>query len=188
MPSVRAMLLAVLVVCCTVCLAACGDDGPGSTSTGGTTAQAERAPAPVRAEAKAQSEEEERAEQVATDFYEILGEDEAGSDPDRTTIDAAGFCELMSERARAQTVHYAEVSSGKAQQLDCESAVALLALRAKRAGGGELERAEVIGVNAEGDRATASVSFGEGAVTSIPLVKENGKWKLAATPTSNTEP
>jgi len=36
----------------------------------------------------------------------------------------------------------------------------------------------VIGVNAEGDRATGWMRFGKGSVTSMPLVREAGEWKL----------
>lgn len=85
----------------------------------------------------------------------------------------------MSEQAKAQTVRYAEVSSGIDQEWDCESAVELLVIRSKRAGGFEQNgQAEVIAVNAKGDKATATVRFGDGAVTSLPLVKEDGEWKL----------
>jgi hypothetical protein len=94
------------------------------------------------------------------------------------------ICALMSDEARRQTVDYARISAGLAGvQWSCEKAVALL-LRRTRQGGG-LKRslkAEVVSVNAEGDRATATVSFGDGPLTSVPLVKEGGEWKLAATP------
>ena len=41
--------------------------------------------------------------------------------------------------------------------------------------------AKIGAVNAEGDRATATVRFGKGApLTSIPLVKEDGEWKLGS--------
>lgn len=125
------------------------------------------------------TETEQAARQSAERFYEILATDRGGAN--RTTIDSESFCDLMSEEARAQTVHYAEVSSGLGQQWDCESAVDLLVIRSKRAGGFEgTQRAEVIGVNAEGDRATATIRFGAGQVTSVPLVREDGEWKLGA--------
>lgn len=125
--------------------------------------------------------EEQEVKQVASGFYAILGGEDAVEDPDRTTIDSAAFCELMSEQARAQAIRYARVSSGIAQDWDCETAVELLAIRGKRARGSEpAPRAKVIGVNAEGDRATATIDFGNGSVTSLPMVKEDGEWKLAA--------
>jgi hypothetical protein len=173
-------------------LTACGGGGEESTSTSAEQAQvdatAEAHSAEVKREhqqrkaAEAQTPEEQQAEETASDFYAILGEDEAEQDPNKTTIDSESFCELMSEQARQQTIHYAKVSSGIAQEWDCESAVELLVLRAKRTGGFEGSRqAEVIGVNAEGDEATATIRFGpEGAATSVPLVKEDGEWKLGA--------
>lgn len=136
-----------------------------------------------RQRAQVPSPEEQEAERTTADFYAILAEDEAVEDPDRTTIDSTSFCELMSEEARAQTIHYARVSSHIDQEWDCETAVELLTIRSKRADGFEgAQRAEVVGINAEGDRATATVRFGpKGAATSVALVKEGGEWKLAAT-------
>lgn len=134
-----------------------------------------------RKAAAAPSPDEQEAEQAVTDFYATLGGDEVPADETGAAIDSASFCELMSEEARAQTIRYAEVSSGIAQKWDCESAVDLLAARSERAGGfEEAQKAEVVGVNAEGGRATASVRFGSGPVTAIPMVKEDGQWKLAA--------
>jgi hypothetical protein len=135
-----------------------------------------------RRQSEAPSEEETEAKQAATRFYEILDAEKAPKNKNKAAIDSASFCDLMSEEAVAQTIHYAKVSSGIQQQWDCESAVDLLVIRSKRAGGfGGVRKAEVIGVNAEGDRATATVKFGGGAATSIPLVREDGEWKLAAT-------
>jgi hypothetical protein len=113
--------------------------------------------------------------------------------PARDTLEAAGsnkslttVCDLMSGKAQQQTITYAKRSAGLADvKWTCESATGLLLRRAGQAKGG-LKRslqAEVVGVNAQGDRATATVRFGKnGATTSIPLVKEDGKWKLAASP------
>jgi hypothetical protein len=132
-------------------------------------------------QAEAPTPEEQEAEQAATHFYAILGEEEAEESLDETTVDSRSFCELMSAEAVAQTVHYAKVSSGIAQKWDCESAVDLLVIRSKQADDFKgAQQAEVIGVNAVGDKATATVRFGSGPVTSIPLVKEDGEWKLAA--------
>ncbi len=113
--------------------------------------------------------------------------------PALNTLEAAGeneslttVCDLMSEKAQRQTVTYAKRSAGLADvEWTCEKAAGLLLRRAGQAKGG-LKRslqAEVVGVNADGDRATATVRFGkEGPTTSIALVKEDGKWKLAASP------
>lgn len=87
----------------------------------------------------------------------------------------------MSEEAQAQTIHYAKVSSGIEQKWDCEAAVELLVIRSKRTGAFKgAQKAEVIGVNAQGERATATIRFGNGPATALPLVKEDGEWKLAA--------
>ena len=66
----------------------------------------------------------------------------------------------------------------------CEKATGLLLRRARQSGGLKRSlRARVVGVNVEGDRATASVRFGgKGPISSVPLVKEDGEWKLAASP------
>lgn len=94
-------------------------------------------------------------------------------------------CDLMSDEAQRQTVVYAKRSSGIADvEWTCEKATALLLRRAGQAG--DLKRslrAQIVGVNVDGDRATASVRFGgKGAISTIALVKEDGEWKLAASP------
>lgn len=94
-------------------------------------------------------------------------------------------CDLMSEAAKRQTIVYAERSAGLADvDWTCEKATGLLLRRARQAGGLKRSlRAEVVGVNVEGDRATASIRFGgKGPVSSVPMVKEDGDWKLAASP------
>lgn len=136
-----------------------------------------------RKQAETPSGDEQQAKEVAAGFYEILGEDKAQGDANKAMIDSESFCDLMSAEAQEQTVEYAKRTSGVARQWDCESAVDLLALRAKRAGvAGSLAAAEVIGVNAVGDHATATIRFGNGAATAVPLVKEDGEWKLATSP------
>ena len=171
--------------------AACGDEEPGSPGAGGSAPaeQAQRSEANAEAlreyrerqEAAKPTEEEVAAQETATEFYEILGEDSGGAG--ETMIDSAAFCDLMSEASRSQTIRYARQASGEAREWDCESAIELLVLRSKQTGAfRRVRRARVIGVNAEGDRATASVRFGNGPVTTIPLVKEDSKWKLAASP------
>lgn len=98
----------------------------------------------------------------------------------------SAVCDLMSEAAKRRTIVYAERSAGLADvDWTCEKATGLLLRRAGRAGG--LERAmriTVVGVNADGDRATATVRFGgkKGRLATIPLVKEGGTWKLGAAP------
>lgn len=178
-------------------LAACGGEGespdPPARSAAAERAHADAAIRAHNAQVREEYQRRRRAEvptvaersakRTADDFYAILAADRAPKDPDRTVIDSYSFCELMSKQAVAQTVRYAKVSSGLAGEWDCESAIELLVLRAKRTGDLKtLEGAEVIGVNARGDRATATVRFGEGPATSLPMVREEGEWKLAATP------
>jgi hypothetical protein len=107
---------------------------------------------------------------------------EAAEDNDSLTT----VCDLMSEKAQQQTITYAKRSAGLADvKWTCEKATGLLLRRASQVKGAlkRTLRAEVVGVNAEGGRATATVRFGKGSTTvSIPLVKEDGKWKLGATP------
>ncbi len=99
----------------------------------------------------------------------------------RSNASLAGVCDLMSEEAKRQTIVYVKRSAGLADvEWTCESATGLLLRRARTAG--SLKRTigtEVVGVNVDGDRATASVRSGR-RITSVPLVKEDGKWKLAA--------
>jgi hypothetical protein len=111
----------------------------------------------------------------------------------REMLDAAkdnaalvSVCDLMSEKAKRQTVVYAQRSSGLAKvDWTCENATALLLRRASDAGSLKRTlRAKVIGVNAEGDRATASVRFGR-TISSVSLIKEDGVWKLAASPSGS---
>jgi hypothetical protein len=183
-------------------LGACGGGGDSSTSPAAdsaaeaSAAKQAQADAEVKAQNEAVREEQQRrqaaeaptpeeteAKETATDFYAVLDEDKAKGNPNRTTIDSASFCELMSEQAVEQTIEYAKVASGVAQEWDCEAAVELLVVRSKKAGAFESVRgAEVLGVNAEGDKATATVRFGSGPATALPMVKEDGEWKLAATP------
>lgn len=130
------------------------------------------------------TENEQEAGETVAGFYAILAADRSTA-PNRTEIDAGSFCELLSEQAQAQTIRYARASSGIRHEWDCESAVNLLVLRSKRSGAfGDVRQARVVGVNAEGERATATVQFGNGATTSIAMVREDGAWKLAATSVS----
>lgn len=112
----------------------------------------------------------------ATDTLETAGDDER----------LGSVCALLSDEAKRQTVTYAKRSAGLADVAwTCERAVGLLLRRAAQ--GGSLKRAtraRVLGVNTEGDRATATVRVGgrNGRVTTLSLVKEDGTWKLGTTP------
>jgi hypothetical protein len=103
------------------------------------------------------------------------GGDGAGTGGTGKTVDAKAVCDLMTEKAQKETADYVRVKDAT-----CEQAFNLLLQRSKNAGTlDETVRARVIGVNVEGDRATATVQFGpRGAATAVPLVKEDGEWKL----------
>jgi hypothetical protein len=194
----RLALLAVLALALGVVACGGGDDAGGdSASSGGAGEGASAAEARERneearrehrerQEAAAPSPEEREAKQTAEGFYEVLAADKGGKR--RTTIDSERFCELMSAEARRQTVDYARQASGEARQWNCEAAIELLVLRSKQTGGFKrAQQAEVIGVNAEGDRATATIRFGKGPATSVSLVKEDGEWKLGSSPAGASE-
>lgn len=191
-PSRFHLPLVLMTLALGMSLAACGGDESSSD------AAAERREAEARAEAALEarnaevareyrerraverpSEEELKAKGAAAAFYEILAREKGGAN--RATIDSEAFCDLMSEQAAAETARYVRVSSGLQQEWDCESAVDFLVIRAKRAGSfGDVRNATVIGVNARGERASASVRFGDGTVAAVALVREGGEWKLAA--------
>ena len=112
--------------------------------------------------------------------------------PAGNTLEAAegneslsSVCDLMSEEAKRQTIVYAKRSAGLADvEWTCEKATGLLLRRASQGGGLKKSlSAKIVGVNVKGDRATASVRFGgKGPISTVPLVKEDGEWKLAASP------
>jgi hypothetical protein len=169
------------------------------TTTGDTTAKEGRASAPQGTRYGGDQEQARRGGVVVGDVYEDLAkaarEGVAATDVAVTdTLEAADdsealarLCDLMSKRAQRQTVVYAERSAGLADvDWTCERATGLLLRRARQTGG--LQRAlrpTLIGVNAQGDRATATLRLRDGGPAStVSLVKEDGEWKLAATPGS----
>lgn len=159
--------------------------GAGGGAAGGSGERGGSPARPASSEPKL-TENEKAAMDNAQRFYDILSEEKG--DENKTEFDSAGFCELMSEKAREQTIEYARRSSGIDQEWNCENSVELLVLRSKRTGGFKQTRAaKVVGINVEGDRATATVRFGKGPLTSIPLVKEDGEWKLGASQSGETE-
>lgn len=142
-------------------------------------------------------EEARKGVESVDDVYEGFGEavdaGVAATDvPAGNTLEAAegiesltNVCDLMSEEAKRQTIVYAKRSAGLADvDWTCEKATGLLLRRASQTGGLKKSlRAKIVGVNVEGDRATASVRFGgKGPISTVPLVKEDGEWKLAASP------
>lgn len=146
-----------------------------------------------RKRAEAPAAEEVDAEKAAAEAYRDLGaiaklrylkgdfDVKAGLRLAERSDALQELCELMSAEAQAQTIAYAEASSGIGGDWSCEKANALLLRRANVALGGKpLGRVEVTGVNVRGERATATIQVGGQPATTVPLVKEDGEWKLAA--------
>ncbi len=210
----RPVLAAVAVALAFAGGAACGGDDDESPGSGGAATPAQTAAAPdgktegvvERADAPALSGNVAQARAGATvvdQVYESFGAAvqagvAAAGVKSRDAVAAAGgdeslakVCDLMSEQAQRQTIAYAERSAGLADvKWTCEGATGLLLWRARQAGGLERSlRAEIVGVNTQGDRATASVRFGgRRQISSIQLVKEDGEWKLGASPSGGGKP
>jgi hypothetical protein len=167
-----------------------GESGGGGVKTGSGGASSGPAFAGDVEQAKAGAES---VDDVYEGFTAAVDAGVAATDvPALNTLESADgnesltkVCDLMSEEAQRQTVVYAKRSAGLADvKWNCEKATGLLLRRAKQSGALKKSlRAEVVGVNTDGDRATASIRFGgKGAISTIPLVKEDGEWKLAASP------
>lgn len=205
----RSLRLSIVLGTVAVALAGCGDDDQSSTpaSSGATTDPAAAAKAieaakeggkpsdgpELMGDVKQARSGAKAVDEVYDEFGAAVDAGVASPDaPVRDTLDAAtddqrlaNICDLMSEQAKQQTIVYAKRSAGLGDvEWTCENATALLLRRARQTGGIKRSlRAEIVGVNVEGDRATASIRFGgKGPITAIPMVKENGSWKLAASP------
>jgi hypothetical protein len=188
---------------------ACGDsgdadDGAGSTAAApqGTSADGDsgrgdggRKAAPGGATLSGDAEEARAGAASVVDVYDDFAKAVAEGVAVGDMLEAADgstslarVCELMSERSKRQTTEYAKRSAGlSGVDWTCEKATALVLRRARR--NRMLKRSlnpKLVGVNADGDRATATVRFGrKGRVATIPLVKEDGKWKLGASPSGS---
>lgn len=140
------------------------------------------------------AEEKKAGEKTVENVYASLAAAiEVGGAPDyldvrssvRSANDLPAFhrvCDGMSEAAQRDTIEYANSSARLADvKWTCESSIALL-LRRSRQGGkaDETAKGKVLGVNIEGNRATATVVFGSGPAQSVPLVKEKGAWKIGS--------
>jgi hypothetical protein len=145
-----------------------------------------------RQAAEAPAPEEQEARQTATDAYQGLDalaklpylQSEFNVAVGLRKAERSGalaeLCDFMSEAAQQQTIEYAQQSSRLGGQWSCEKANALLIRRANVASEGKGPgKVRVIGVNAQGERATATIQVGSAPATTVPLVKEDGEWKLA---------
>lgn len=173
-----------------------GDGKGGTANEGGATESTGDGEAPGGGPTLTGDREQARtgAAAVAGVYDDLAAAVEAGIGnvevPLRDTLDDADanqglsdMCALTSERGQQQTIAYAKRASGIADVTwTCEKAMAVLVRRARHAGGlNRSLKATVVGVNANGNRATATVRFGGpgGQTSTIPLVKEDGGWKLA---------
>lgn len=170
----------------------------GGQDSGGSKQRVDRAPSsgPMllgdRAQAKAGAM---AVAEVYRDLGDVIDTGVAGGDkgvPD--TLRAADgndglkrICGAMTAQAERQTIVYVSRGAGLADVAwTCEKAMGVLMRRANRNGDlRRVTRVTVVGVNAEGKRATATVRFGgrSARLSTIPLTKEDGKWKLGSTPT-----
>lgn len=192
------MTVALAIPAVTIGALGCGGSDDEDATVGGTTATTQRAGG---AQAKNPTGEREQAKTgarfvVGTAYSHLASAVAIGvAATDVTlhdTLDAAdrnaglvGFCRSMSEGAKREAISYAKQSSGLADAgWTCPKALALL-LRRNQADG-NLNRslkAKVVSVNAEGNRATATIQFGgRGPLSTVPMVREDGDWKLAASP------
>jgi len=197
---VLALAATVLVV---ALASGCGDDDGGSDQSGGGSggssavetassegngdSAAKGGAAKTAGAAPLLAGDREQAAKAATavdDVYATVGSLDLPRGSSLVAGGGSALCDLMTEQARKEAVDYVRRSSGRAQKWTCETAVGLLVGRAQRVGKlGRTRQARVVGVNVEGDRATASVKFGKGrGITSIPLVKEEGQWKIGSSP------
>lgn len=172
--------------------AARGGGGEERSGSGSGAAQPPAA-APERYEPQPGSAEEKAYESL-TGAYEEL-DAAAGVRPSSRTghcgpkcdrrlrrVDSSAFCGLLTERARRETVRYARLVSGRSEIGTCAEAMHVVLRRVVAVAGRLPPPPTVIGVNVAGDRATASVRFGDGPITSVSLVREDGEWKLPASP------
>jgi hypothetical protein len=132
-------------------------------------------------------EEASQAANVVGRVYAAMRQMSQRGDNSLVLAGGGGICDLLSADASGQTIEYARRSSGRKAGWTCQRAVALLGRSQRTRGRRRAARAKIVGVTARGDRATASVRFGKGSVTSLPLVKEGGEWRLAAAPTAQTK-
>jgi hypothetical protein len=194
LPRTSIPLVALGIAAAAMMPTACGNDENGSSSTSASSETTnERASDSTKGDKdngasdrtsaqRAAARQRKQVDAAVTNVYDGF----AGGGK----TDAAGICDLMSERARKQTAHYVEVASGVKKDWTCAKGVEYLSARVERRGDlGRIRQTEVVGVNVEGDRASASVRFGDdGPITTLPLMRERGSWRLDMRPSGDTEP
>jgi hypothetical protein len=110
----------------------------------------------------------------------------AGLEASREDENLTELCEWLSSDAQAETIEYARESArlGDIGEWNCEMAIGLMIRRTHQNGSARIALSgRVVGMNIEGDRATATLDFGaRRPLSSAPLVKEDGEWKLGSSP------
>lgn len=94
-------------------------------------------------------------------------------------------CNLLSDQAREDTVRYArELAGFEGFEWTCEKAMALMLRNSKiNHGLARTLQVKVVGVNVNGDQGTATLSHGKGRpLSTVPIVKQDGEWKIGASP------
>jgi len=90
--------------------------------------------------------------------------------------DAEGVCSTLTEPAQKQV---AEGAIGAGEGSTCADAFQQFLDAAEKQGGLDLTlKAKVKNIEINGDKAVASVSFGTARSGKIPLIKQDGEWKL----------
>lgn len=206
--SMRLLAVAVAIALPAMGIAACGEEDEPADSNGPAAQVESESPAateqqdtstgqsaPADQADTGDAEQARAGREAVEDVYSNLAAAVDASivsadAPSREEVDAAkddealaSLCDLMSDKAQRQTVVYARRSSGRTEiKWTCESATGLLLRRAGNAGSLKRAlRAKVVGVEVQGDRATASVRVGN-KISTVSLIKEDGAWKLDASP------
>jgi hypothetical protein len=137
--------------------------------------------------------EQERLYDEVTAVYQALRqgiaptESQASGRPAARRVDQTvkKVCNMLSKAALEQ-IQRTSPSLNDDPKTACRES---LGVHLGRSSGGEGPQqsasAEIVGMEVDGDRATAKVIFGDGPPRSVLLVKEAGRWKLDAVPTGS---
>jgi hypothetical protein len=143
-------------------IAACGDSDDGDSTNGEQSGGAD-----TTATSSGGGSERDRARASVEALYDAMAD-----------TDAEGVCAQLSASAQKQIAEGGLGGKGKT----CAAGFQQFLDAAAKQGGLRLTlKAEVESVKVKGDKGTAHVTFGNEAQGDIPLVKEDGEWRLEAT-------
>jgi hypothetical protein len=194
-PPLRPTAAALLALSLAAALAACGGSGSEtSATTPAGTASADRAAPPAgrsadrsakanphranqapprsRADRGRLTGQRRRAASALRGFYALLATARRGG-----PVDFAALCERLSRRVRERFATVASRKASRQRDLSCAKGAELL-LGRKRTGAAPPGPPRVLWVELHGDRATASVRFGDRPPARLHLVREGGAWRL----------